>query len=332
MRKSVRFLTAAILLFIALVAFWNAREAHVVPTTAIVKQNVAHAGQAVVRTFPLPVAHMPQSAIKPELQVLQVGVRQSAKLQRLNVDWMNTHGCNNAEYFIDSRQSESTLRSWTLNNDLTTANRLAWMLLFMDTSHDGRPEAKKVLWQAILQGSVCAITTYDIFWRRAATGKREITHSQGKSYVHYLLAIPQTDAAKRQALMNDYAWDLVYEMRAGVPPLGPGSFGTYESWYHFKFQPTAAEYAYACQRANDLYESLQSDREAQDLGPFDNTPQPLTLRFGTMGKPAVGIHCSHWPVPRQAWQAAEFHLVQHDGTITSFPLWVVKSDLSTSAE
>lgn len=331
MRKSVIFLSSVILILIALVAFWSTRNTRISSERTIAKQIVARpADQTSIRTFPPPVSPKLQPSAKPASQVLQIDTQQSAELERQNINWRNARGCDNAEYAVVLSQSENTLRSWTLNNNLVAANRLAWMLLFEEPSYDGRTEAKKVLWQAMVQGSVCAIITYDIYWHRAHDGQREIRHFRGKDYVYYSLNMPKSDAAKRKVLMNDYAWDLVYEMRTGTAPLGGGAFRTFEAWSHFGFSPTAAEYAYACQRANDLYETLQSDREAQGLGPFDNTPQPLTLRFGMTGKPAVGVQCSHWPISKPGWQAAELHLMQHDGTINPFSVWLAKPEDSDS--
>ncbi|MGH8283652.1 MAG: hypothetical protein ACRESE_07375 [Gammaproteobacteria bacterium] len=281
---------------------------------------------------PAPVtSHVTSSSAERKFHVIRIGVERSAALERKNTQWMNSHGCNASEFGTVRSASESTLRLWTVNGDLNAANQLGFHLLFLSAAHDERPEAKKILWQAMVNGSTCAFHTYDVFWQRARDGKRVVEHSRGgKAMVYYMLHLPSTDAAKRLTIMKDYAWDLVYEMRTGQPPMGGAAY-TFEAWYHFHFRPTAAEYAYACKRANELYQTLQSDREAEGLGPFDDTPQPLALRFGD-DEPKVGTHCSEWPVPRPEYQAGELHVVERDGTMNPFSVWLETPEYSTLAE
>lgn len=248
MRKSVILLTALMLIIVVAIVVWSI--------------NRQHASESVVYIPALPDTSMPAQA-KPtatqpplsiggavpsshaESKVLQINVTDTAILERKLNDWMSARGCNPVVGAQDIGEPISTLRQQALNNNPTAASILGMHLIY-DPEKDRRAEAKQVLWQAAIQGSTCALMNYYLFWQRFSLANRSIKHGlSNKPYVHYTLKIPATDAAKRQAILNAYAWDLVWEMRTGVSDI-PEYSSTLESQYHYGFRWTADDRAQAC--------------------------------------------------------------------------------------
>lgn len=270
---------------------------------------------------------------------------------------MNARGCNQRELPLGPLTSEDQLRAKVRGGDLTAMDSLALKLIW-DGDRDGREEAKMLLHKAILRGSTCALATHNLYLLVAEQGTRTVQRDiHGKKWAEYSLAIPKTEKQKEHNIMKAYAWDLVFEMRTGLPTTLGNASTEFASRYHdMGFQPTAADYQYACRRANQLYRTLQDEREAEGLGPFDDTPPPMRLpvvataeaiieaitNAVTKSYPAAkshihsgvsqitrnessvetGSHCADWPVPKPRWILAELHHVQPDGEIQSNLVWI----------
>lgn len=248
-------------------------------------------------------------------------------LERKLNDWMSVRGCNPIKGAEDIGLPLDILKQKALNHDLTAATDLGMHLIF-DPVRDGRDEAKQVLWNASIQGSSCALIWYYYLWQKYSTAKRVVTRDQrsDKAIVQYEVHVPPTDADKRRAILDAYAWDLVSEMRTGTVHT---EYSTdLERRFRFQFQPTAAEYAYACKRAADLYDQLQSAREAAGYGPFDNSPPPVLFESPKNG--GVGKHCAHWPVPKPQCQKAKFHAIERSGVIQAVEAWVCDAPVQAS--
>lgn len=329
MRKLVTLLSAIMVVIAAVILGWSIKNKRMQKEPSIVSASanasVLSQSQTKVTALPSPATTLRSvSDSKPPL--LQINVTDTAILERKWNDWMSARGCNPVEAAQDVGEPISTLRQQALNNNLTAASELGMHLIF-DPEMDGRAEAKQVLWQAAIQGSTCALMNYYLIWQRFSLAKRSINHGlNNKPYVHYSLNIPATDAAKRRAILNAYAWDLVWEMRTGVSDI-PEYSSTLESQYHYGFRWTSDDHAQACEKATDLYNQLQSAREAAGYGSFDNSPPPVILGGAI---PEVGSGCTNWPVPKPQCQKAELHAIDRSGVIHAFEAWVCSANQTNS--
>jgi len=311
------------------------------------------------------IANAARSAHGTKLQPVQIGVAESSDIKRRYINWLNTRGCDPKEFSLTLFTPENQLRAKVRSGDLTAVNPLALKLIW-DGNRDSRVEAKQLLHEAILRGSTCALGTHNYYLLEAEQGIRTVYgDAHGKKWVKYSLAIPKTEQQKVRNIMNAYAWDLVYEMRTGLPTtLGEASTEFTLRYHDVAFQPTAADYQNACARANRIYQTLQNEREAQGLGSFDDTPPPMnpplvalveainkmmtknqhktsdTERFVggvshiTRDESSVetGSHCTHWPVPKTRWTLAKLHELQSDGKIQSNLVWIPITPNSQPAE
>ncbi|MGH8279655.1 MAG: hypothetical protein ACRETQ_08860 [Gammaproteobacteria bacterium] len=327
MRKSVVFLLVLVLLAGAAVLLWSVNRQRAPRLTAVSVDSAAIRSQGSMQPVKsLAPATVSSPALHPKL--LQVSVADTSILERKTADWWSTRGCDSSETLRNIGTPINTLRSKVLNNDLTAVNALAAQLI-SDVKADGRPAAKPILWQAMLQGSVCAIANYYftlVNWRRTV---RKGAH--GKLEVHYALVIPATTAGKRASIMQAYAWDLLYQMRTGGITSTPITAYSVEWAYHFDIRPTPAEYVQACEKATALYDQLQAARDAAGYGPFDNSPPPIqpevkVSAFGPDQPPA----CAHWPVPVPRCEPAKLHEIVRSGVIYPQSATVCLSSDSTS--
>lgn len=332
MRKSVILLLAFTLLVAAAVLLWSIknqqwqRQKSIASAPKSISTSIHEQGfENSTRTF----ANMPHYPSDSKSQLLQISVADTAILQRKWRDWLNAHGCNLIENADGWHEPISELRQQTLNDDLTAESLLGMRLVF-DPKQDHRAEAKQVLWQATLQGSTCALMDYYFFWQKFSLAQRTIKHAlNNKLYVHYTVNIPVTDSEKRQAILIAYAWDLVLQMRTGDNGGAPLYSVDLERRYHYGFQFTPVKIAQACEKAADLYDQLQSAREAAGYGPFDNSPPPIL--FGPSDDPDIGSHCTNWPVPKPHCQQAELHAIERNGEINAFKAWVCAADKADSS-
>lgn len=302
-----------------------------------------------------------------KLQPIQIGVAESTAITHAWLIWLNSPGCNQRELPFGFYTPESQLRTKVRAGDLTAMGSLALKLIW-DGDHDGRAEAKQLLHEAILRGSTCALATHNLYLLRAEQGTRTVQRDpHGKNWAKYTLPIPKTQQEKEHNIMKAYAWDLVYEMRTGLPnPLGKASTNFAARYHDMGFHPTASDYQYACTRANRLYQTLQLEREAKGLGPFDDTPPPMHLpviaevevliesirkaiikrnpAYKSLGESGIsqinrdeslvetGSHCAHWPVPKPRWTLAELQSLQSDGKIKPNLVWLHVTKSTQSME
>jgi len=313
-------------------------------------------------------AYAARSGHGTKLHPIQIGIAESSAIRRQNTNWLNARGCDQKELPLGFSTPENQLRAKVRRGDLTAMSDLALKLIW-DGSHDGRVEAKKFLHEAILRGSTCALATHNLYLLEAEQGKRIVNSDiHGKKWAKYSLPIPTGQQQKEHNIMKAYAWDLVYEMRTGLPTgLGNASTEFAMRYHDMGFQPSAADYQYACERANRLYRTLQDEREAQGLGPFDDTPPPMRppmvefaeafiaaftkamakAQHGGV-KPQIqsgvsritrdespvetGSHCSHWPVPKPRWTLAELHELRSDSKVRSNIVWILVTQNSQAAK
>lgn len=334
MRKPVILLSIVILLTIGLVAFWSIRAGHITPSSTVSNQDITNsAAQTTAETFPPPVRAHSGLINKPAPSVLQINATDTAVLQKRMDNWLQARGCNPWTFASGWHQTESTLRLRVINDSLTAADILGIKLIY-DPKRDGRPEAKKILWQAAMQGSTCALAGYYLYWQHFSRETRKVVQvpGSGRLTVRYTPKVPVSIDAKRRQILDAYAWDLVSQMRTGiVPPLISFAYTQQiELDDHYTFSPKPSEYAYTCQRATALYDNLLAQREAAGYGLFDNSPPPMSNPV--IGNPMeTGLHCKHWPVPKPRCEPAEFHAVERTGEIHPFKGWVcAASDVNSS--
>lgn len=321
MHKSVVLMCAIMLLVSVAGLLWSVKDQRPRQLRSAESTQVSNFGsdhrQKVSATFPPPAAsEKPTENSKPRL--LQISVTDTAVLERKWNDWMSARGCNPVENAEGIHEPMNILRQQALNDNLTAMTSLGFRLVY-DPSNDGRNEAKQILWQAAIEGSTCALMDYYMWWQRYHDARRIIKRGlNNKPYVHYILRVPPTGAAKQQAIINAYAWDLVWQMRTGIadPPFYSADL---ERQYGYGLKWTPMERAQACEQAVDLYNQLQSARAAAGYGPFDNSPPPVILGGA---KPGVGSGCTSWPVPKPQCQQAELHAIDRSGVIHPFHAWV----------
>lgn len=305
------------------------------------------------------------TSLPVKVHAIQIGVTESAALGQQWTKWLNDRGCNQQELAGGAFAPEEQLRAKVRAGDLTAMGSLALQLIW-DGDHDGRTEAKTLLHKAILLGSTCALATHDLYLLKAEQGIRTVERDiHGRKWAKYTLPIPKTKQEQERNIMNAYAWDLVYEMRTGLTRTLGNASTEFASRYHdMGFRPSAADYKYACQLANRIYQTLQDEREAEGLGPFDDTPPPFRIPIVALAEALIkyftdaivkanpaakshiqsgvsqitrnesfvetGSHCAHWPAPRTRWKLAELHHMQHDGKITSNFVWIPAAPAASS--
>lgn len=322
MHKSVILLSVIMVLIAAAILMWSIKNQRpptkTLATATPVKTSLPTQSQANVVSPPSPATTV-RSNSDSKSALLQVNVTDTSILERKSNDWMDARGCGPIKGAEDVGLTLGTLKQKALNNDLSAATELGMHLIF-DPAQDGRDEAKQVLWKASIQGSTCALIWYYYLWQKYSTAQRVVQFDKrdNKPFVQYKVHVPPTDAGKRHAILDAYAWDLVAEMRTGT---AHSEYSTdLERRFGYQFQPTAAEYGYACDRATDLYNQLQSSRDAAGYGPFDNSPPPVL--FESPKTDGVGRHCTHWPVPKPQCQKAEFHTIERSGVIEAVQAWI----------
>lgn len=287
----------------------------------------------------------------PEIDALQ-----SAALAHRYDLWLAAHGCFPSAQGGQVSTPEERLRVDWLNGNLMSASTLGVKLLW-DGSRDRRAEAKKVLWEAMVQGSTCAMTIYGIYGYQATHWTRHVVTLNGRRVADYRRTIPITENAQSNAIVQGFAWDMVIAMRTGVSSALIG--GQWQRVYPKYGKLTKTDWSSACQQANELYQTLQSDREAQGLGSFDNAPAPMELDMfdsdpsrvldnpkfiqdqqsdpsaaEAMYAQAVAdsaqdqspldysSRCPAWPTPAVRWHLAIVHYIKHDGIVEPSLVWV----------
>jgi hypothetical protein len=256
--------------------------------------------------------------------ILNLDSAASAVVSQRAHDWLQARGCLPWGSSASRDDSDAILHSMFLNGDLQAAQVLAWRELY-DPAHDRRQDAMGLYWQAALQGSTCALQSYYVFGKGLSDAKREVeTIHGGRKAVRYTHQIPENTATKRNDILDAYAWDLVYEMRAGV--ISEVMYSRMlENDYHYRFKFTAADYARACALADKRYNDLLAARETDGYGPFDNSPPPVMADSAT--NPArIGKYCKSWPGGRSRCQRAQFHYVDQQGNAHAVLGWECWAD------